>query len=94
MKWKYQLDLFQTFTFYQFLAKAINMTTSKNKKIEGLTKEVKDLQDSRAKTDEERASLSVQIHQLKSDSKYLTRQVPIMTGIIQKQNQQIKTLDM
>ena len=71
------------------------MTTIKelNKKIESLTKEVKDLQESRAKADEERESLSAQMAQLTSDNKYLTRQVQIMTGVIQKQNQQIKTLD-
>ena len=71
------------------------MTTMKelNKKIESLTKEVKDLQESRAKADEERESLSAQMDQLTSDNKYLTRQVQIMTGVIQKQNQQIKTLD-
>ena len=71
------------------------MTTIKklNKKIESLTKEVKDLQESRAMADEERESLSVHIHQLTSDSKYLTRQVQIMTGVIQKQNQLIKALD-
>ena len=33
-----------------------------NKKIESLTKEVKDLQESRAKADEERESLSAQIY--------------------------------
>ena len=64
-----------------------------NKKIESFTKEVKDLNGSRAKADEEREFLSVQIHQLTSDNKYLTRQVQIMTGVIHKQNQQIKTLD-
>ena len=64
------------------------MTTIKelNKKIESLTTEVKDLQESRAKADEERESLSVQIYQLTNDNKYLTRQVQIMTGVIQKQN--------
>ena len=71
------------------------MTTIKelNKKIESLNKEVKDFQGSRAKADEERESLSAQIHQLTSDNKHLKRQMQIMTGIIQKQNQQIKTLD-
>ena len=61
-----------------------------NKKIESLTKEVKNLQESRAKTDKESESLSAQIHQLTSDNKYLTRQGQIMTEVIQKQNQQIK----
>ena len=71
------------------------MTTIKelNKKIESLTKEVKDLQGNRAKADEERESLSPKIHQLTGDNKYLTRQVQMMTGVIQKQNQQNKTLD-
>ena len=71
------------------------MTTIKelNKKIEGLTKEVKDLHESGTKADEESRSLSAQIHQLNSDNKYLTRQVQIITGAIQKQNQQNKTLD-
>ena len=64
-----------------------------NKKIESLIKEVKDLQESRTKADEERESLSAQIHQLTSDNKNLTRQVQIMKGVIQKPNQQIKTLD-
>ena len=71
------------------------MTTIKelNKKIERFNKEIKDLQESRIKGDKERESLSAQIHQLNSDNKYLTRQVQIMTGVIQKQNQQIKMLD-
>ena len=71
------------------------MTTIKelNKKIEILTKEVKDLQESRVKADEETESLSAQIDQLTSGNIYLTRQVQIMTGVIQKQTQQIKTLD-
>ena len=56
------------------------MTTNKelNMKVEILTKEVKDLQESRAKADEERESLSAQICQLTSDNKHLTRQVQIM----------------
>ena len=64
-----------------------------SKKTEILTKEVKDLQESRAKADEERESLSAPIHQLTSGNKYLTRLVQIMTGVIQKENQQVKTLD-
>ena len=46
-----------------------------NNKIEGLTKEGIDLQESRSKDYEERESLSAQIHQLNSDNKNLTRQV-------------------
>ena len=48
------------------------MTTTKelNKKIESLTKEVKNLQESREKADEEWVSLSAQIHQLTSDNKH------------------------
>ena len=71
------------------------MTTIKelNEKIESLAKEVKDLQESRAKADVEKESLSAQIHQLTSDNKCSTRQVQIMTAVIHNQNQQIKTQD-
>ena len=51
----------------------MNTIKDLNKKIEGLTKEVKDLQESRAKADEERESLLAQVHQLNSDNKYLTK---------------------
>ena len=53
-----------------------------NKKIEGLTKEIKDLQESRAKADEERESPYAQNHKLNSDNKYVTRQDQIMTKVI------------
>ena len=54
---------------------------------------LKNLHESGANADEERESPSAQIHQLDSENKYLTRQVQIMTGIIKKQNQQIKIHD-
>ena len=62
------------------------MTTIKelNKKIESLTKEVKDLQ---AKADEERESYQhkfINLPVTRNTNKYLTEQVQITTGVIQK----------